>query len=953
MLIIPWDTMTAVHWSQVKELFSRCLNVPADKRPELLAETTCAPTVRAEVMRLLLHQENLDPKFMESLFPPQPAILADGTVLSERFRIVRLLGQGGMGAVYEAMDGELSETVALKTLNIVGQPAESFARFRRELQLARRVTHPNVCRVFEFNRCTLPSGEVHFLTMELLPGESLAAFIGRGGILSLSEARDLLCQVLRGLEAVHAMGIIHRDLKPGNVMIVPQGIGLVRAVLMDFGLARPADDAIERVLTQSLRIMGTVGYMAPEQISGGPVSAQTDLFAFGITMSEVLLGRTKTNKEETNEQRLDDTVPLAWREVMERCLHTDPVRRPSSASEIRSVLEKRLPLSGRFSRRIWLSTAAGAVGAAAAGSYFVWRSRGPVLDQGTQLLVVNPTGTDGGAIGVQIRSVLRQSARISIWDNARAAQIWAQMGRPADAVPSAKEWRELALRDSVSFILFPSVTAVGDGASVTLRVEFLGIDPESPANHWQQSFEASDPNHLFEAISSSGTWLRRLIGESEREISATTIKPQAVTTPSWPALTEFSRGEALLSGRDREGAVLAFASATRIDPLFTMAWARSGDVLTSLGRDREGFGSWQQAAKAAIQRPLSRREDLKFRAMFASDCANYAEAERLFKEYTSYFSGESYGMFNRALPLFMLGRAAEAIGDLERCTSFPQVRRQAWLHLAVARMCIGRPKEAQVSVQKLSELGSRPRAEFVQAVIAHASGETDASLRALKGAAEDPTLVTPAKAIISKAIVLADGGRTDEAIDLLSSTDDAAMGERDRWAERRLHLAVLLEQEGERAKAAEAIWPLRKAEIGPEQTGRAGVLFARFGRPAQANELLAALPEDLAYPRFQIPRLQVAAEIRFHEGAAQDGLRLARRAAAMEPPGLGSAHLAESLEGLGQEEEALMEYRDCLRARCLQLFLANPSPAGSWFRAASAVHLLESKQRNSARKGMP
>jgi len=943
--------MTAVQWSEVKQLFSRCLSVPVDARPQILAETNCTPALRAEVVRLLMHYDNLEPEFLEDLFPREPALIPNGSVLSNRFRIVRLLGRGGMGAVYEATDGELSETVALKTLHIGGQSAESLARFRRELQLSRRVTHPNVCRVFDLNRCALPSGEVHFLTMELLCGETLSALLDRRVVLPLNEAQDLLCQVLRGLEAVHATGIVHRDLKPGNIMVVRQRFSSPRAVLMDFGLARPTDELIGRALTQSQQIMGTVGYMAPEQLSGGRVSAKTDLFAFGMTMSEVLLGRTKAGADQLNIQGAGDTLPVAWREMMERCLHPDPVRRPTSANEIRIVLEDRLLLCDRINRRAWLSTVAGAVGAAAAGSYFAWHSRRPTLDQGTQLLVVNPMGADGGAIGLQIRSVLRQSARISIWDNARTAQVLAQMGRRADSMPSTRDWREIALRDSVFFILFPSLTSVGDGASLTLRLEFLSADPESPVNHWQQSFEASDPNHLFEAIATAGTWLRRLIGESDREIAAATIKPQAVTTPSWQALEEFSRGEELMSRRDREGAVLAFTSATRMDPLFTMAWARNGDVLTSLGRNRDGFRSWQQAAIVALQRPLSRREDLKFRAMFASDCANYTEAEKLFKEYISYFSGESYGRFNRALPLFLLGRAAEAIGDLERCTTFPQVRRQAWLHLGVGHMCMGQRQEAQTSVQRLNGLGSRPRARFIEAVIAHVSDETDASLRALDGAAEDPALMSPARAILSKAIVLADGSRTAEAIDLLQSTDDAAMGERDQWAERRLHLAVLLEEEGERARATEAIWPLRRAEMGPEQIGRAGVLFARFGRPAQANELSTALPEDLPYPRFQIPKLQIAAEVRFHEGAAQDGLSLARRAAAMEPLGLGSAHLAECLERVGLREEALMEYGDCLRAKSLQLFLTNPSPAGSWYRAARAVHLLEARQRNSAGKG--
>ena len=202
-----------------------------------------------------------------------------GRVLASRYELVLLLGEGGMGAVYRAHDRELDEVVALKLLRTeIAADAASLVRFRREVKLARRVTHRNVARTFDLG----VDADVHFLTMELIAGASVARQFA-GQRVALPEVLRLAEEIARGLAAAHAVGVVHRDLKPDNVMLADD-----RVVLTDFGIARIADDHREAAKTGS--IIGTPAYMAPEQLENGSVDGRTDVYALGTMLYELLLG---------------------------------------------------------------------------------------------------------------------------------------------------------------------------------------------------------------------------------------------------------------------------------------------------------------------------------------------------------------------------------------------------------------------------------------------------------------------------------------------------------------------------------------------------------------------------------------------------------------------------------------------------------------------------------------
>src|ERR1700726_487898 len=211
-----------------------------------------------------------------------------GTTLAGRYRIVSPLGKGGMGEVYRAEDLRLGQTVALKFLpRSLAQTEEALERFKREVRLARQVSHPNVCRVFDIGEIseTGDTGKnfTHtFLTMEFVDGEDLASLLRRIGRLPPDKAVEIARQLCAGLAAAHTKGVLHRDLKPANIMLDGRG----QVVITDFGLAGVADN----IRGNEIR-SGTPAYMAPEQLAGKEVSTRSDIYSLGLVLYEVFTGK--------------------------------------------------------------------------------------------------------------------------------------------------------------------------------------------------------------------------------------------------------------------------------------------------------------------------------------------------------------------------------------------------------------------------------------------------------------------------------------------------------------------------------------------------------------------------------------------------------------------------------------------------------------------------------------
>ena len=262
-----------------------------------------------------------------------------GTLLAGRYRILGLLGKGGMGEVYRANDLRLGQTVALKFLpeTMAANPA-MLARFYNEVRIARQVTHPNVCRVYDI-------GEVDgqpFLSMQFIDGENLASLLLRIGRLPVDKAVEITRRLCAGLNAAHSQGVLHRDLKPANIMVDGRG----QVFITDFGLAGIAEEIRGPEISS-----GTPAYMSPEQLAGKAVTAKSDIYALGLVMYEMFTGKPAYRAETLgelirlrNESRpaeissvVQDVAPETER-IIRKCLDPDPDNRPASALAVSAAL---------------------------------------------------------------------------------------------------------------------------------------------------------------------------------------------------------------------------------------------------------------------------------------------------------------------------------------------------------------------------------------------------------------------------------------------------------------------------------------------------------------------------------------------------------------------------------------------------------------------------------------
>ena len=393
--------MTEARWAQVKALFEAAVDRPPSDRAEFLAAATSGDDLlRCEVESLLRSDDPdaaLTNRLRQHEASPSRATIDTSDLSPDEtgapisiihtsigpYRVVGLLGRGGMGEVFRARDSKLNRDVALKLLpGAFELDPDRLARFRREARALAALNHPHIAAIYGLEE----SDGRQALVLELVEGVTLAERIA-GGPLPVGEALGIARQIAGALEAAHDKGIVHRDLKPANIKVTPAGIVKV----LDFGLAKTAagEQAAREVVRSSLTadvsthvgaVVGTAAYMSPEQARGLDVDTRTDIWAFGCVLFEMLSGRkpfgadtdsdpaTEVSAREPDWTALPARTPAKVRGLLRRCLEKDPARRPQTIAEAHQLVD-RLLKGGRLTRRVAGAAVAAAVLAIAAIVY--------------------------------------------------------------------------------------------------------------------------------------------------------------------------------------------------------------------------------------------------------------------------------------------------------------------------------------------------------------------------------------------------------------------------------------------------------------------------------------------------------------------------------------------------------------------------------------------------------
>ena len=622
-------------WSRVKTLFQSMLDMDATARRRFLEEQALPADVASAVEELLLaHDEAgsfLDPQALQrsTLLLNSPASrIQAGDVLADRFRIVSFRARGGMGEVYEAVDLELQMPVAIKVIRpeIADFPG-MLNRFRREVHLARQVTHPNVCRIFDlFHHHDKRDGTVLFLTMELLNGETLSGRLRREGKLPERDAIVILHQLASALQAAHFAGVLHRDLKPGNIILEPGRHGMVRAVITDFGMALSHDARTSGSLTASGPFaFGTPEYMSPEQIEGKELLPRSDVYALGLVTYQMLTGVRAFDAETplySALRRLTEPPPMPrrllpelsqhWDGLIARSLERNAAKRLASAAEFDAQLttiERAIPDVAR-TRWAWRRTVdwaaehrwVRAVGALAlllciGGAVVGWRlhERQPVPEDLTVVLAdfVNTTGEPAfdNSLNVALAAKLQQTPYLMLMPEQKIRTALQYMGLPARQRLTEQVARQVCEREAGQIVLQGFIANNATGYTVGLRAMECSTGAEIASRQVPVEFRDSVLNALDRATEQ----MRPILGEPHESIRKYDVPLVEATTPSFEAVSAFAQGTEAWNERGEAAALPYFQRATEIDPNFAMAYARLGTVYGNMGETQRAHEAMRQA----------------------------------------------------------------------------------------------------------------------------------------------------------------------------------------------------------------------------------------------------------------------------------------------------------------------------------------------------------------------
>jgi tetratricopeptide (TPR) repeat protein/predicted Ser/Thr protein kinase len=857
-----------------------------------------------------------------------PKPLGVGTVLGERYEIVRLLGQGGMGAVYHARDRELEREVALKVIrsDMAANP-EILRRFKQELILARQITHKNVIRIFDLGQ----ADGIKFITMEYIAGEDLQGLLRRKKKLEPAEAATIMAQVCRALEAAHAEGVIHRDLKPQNIMLDKSG----RVYVMDFGIAR---SLVTKGMTQTGALIGTPDYMSPEQAKGQTLDVRSDLFTVGIIFYELLSGQTPYESDTTMGKlwkrtseparpigELDNTIPQPLAEIVTRCLEIDPNKRFGSAGEIVQAIEiwqgpgagTHVIIAGPAKLPAYAKWVALGVLLLAVAAGFLLRSRftpQPVVAHAPVSVLIadfdNKTGDAvfDGTLEPMLGIALEGAPFISSFNRGQAKKIATRL-QPGLTQMDGKMAQLVAVREGVNVVVTGSIAQ--DGGHY--KVSVAAIDPATGKTINKADREAANKQDVLSAAGQLAENIRKGLGDTTPE-SVQKAAAETFSAGSLEAAHDYAVAQDLQQAGKWDDALKSYSKAVAEDSNLGRAYAGMAVMYSNLGKS-EDAEKYYKLALARIDR-MTDREKYRTRSGYYLVTRNQAKAIEELSALVSQFPADTAGHANLALAYFYARDMNKALEEQKRALAltphsilqrsnfsmyalyagdFETAAKEAKAILeenpafeeslrtsAIAELGLGHNDQAKANYLKLQAVDSRG------ASIA-ANGLADLAL--YQGQLAD------AESILQQAI----------AADLAAKDADSAANK----------MATLGLTQVALGKMADAMSQGSKAMAGSKDSGvvyRAAQIYIAAGQESEALHAVAPLSQHLETEP-QIYAKLIAGEAQLKRGNAHDALAAFQEAQKLADTWLGHYDMGLAYLAASAFPEASSEFDVCLKRR--------------------------------------
>jgi serine/threonine protein kinase/tetratricopeptide (TPR) repeat protein len=656
------------------------------------------------------------------------------------YRVLQVIGCGGMGLVYKAEDLKLGRCVALKFLpDELALDPGALQRFEREAQTASSLNHPNICTIYEV--------EEHesnpFIVMELLEGETLRDRLARLAaarqVLALDQLLDFGVQICAGLQAAHDRGIIHRDIKPANLFLTASG----QVKILDFGVAKLAAAteaaalskdqsdskanhapvlptsiaANDRSLTRTGAAMGTAGYMSPEQARGEKLDTRTDLFSLGLLLYEMATGQRAfsgetaavfhnsiVNKTPVPPHELNSKLPLKLENIIGKALEKDRERRYQSAAEMRAELEtvsaNQPPLTRPWKLIASAAIILVAIAMVAGGLY--WRLHGAIKFTGQDAIVLgdfaNSTGEAvfDGTLKQALTIQLEQSPFLNVLSQKRVSDTLKLMNRQAGEKLTPEVAREVCLRTNSRAFLEGSIAAIGQVFLITEQA----VDCHTGETVASVETQAQNRSDVLKALQDVGNQLRTKLGESLSSIEKFNQPLEQATTSSLEALQAYTLGVKTLHEKSSFDAIPYLQRSIALDSNFALAHAS----LRSAYYSRWDFTPAYRACTKAyeLRDRVSQRERLLIEGVYYERVTGESEkALQSRTEMAQLYPNDYLAHDNLGGIYFQLGHYENALAEFQQAHRVSPDETRPLFSLTAAYIALGRWKEAKAAFDEI------------------------------------------------------------------------------------------------------------------------------------------------------------------------------------------------------------------------------------------------------------